>query len=153
MVANPSRGRGQGAVSGFSGGAYALSPLTQASDGLLYGYSQVISSVTIELFSLSISGLFYDMAQIMQPLYTQYGVGKILQASDGDLWSTAVAGGPFGYGQVFAVTTCGAAVANVGFNGTDGSVLAAGVIQTMSGTLYGVTAKLGKTTGRRVGVR
>jgi hypothetical protein len=24
------------------------------------------------------------------------------------LWSTAVAGGPFGYGQVFAVTTSGA---------------------------------------------
>ena len=45
------------------------------------------------------------MAQITQPLYKQYGVGKILQASDGDLWSTAVAGGPFGYGQVFAVTT------------------------------------------------
>lgn len=92
--------------------------LTQASDGLLYGYSHVVSAGTKELFSLSISGLFSDMAQITQPLYKQYGVGKILQASDGDLWSTAGAGGPFGYGKVFAVTTSGAAVANVGFNGT-----------------------------------
>jgi len=87
------------------------------------------------------------MAQITQPLYKQYGVGKILQASDGDLWITAVAGGPFGYGQVFAVTTSGAAVANVGFNGTDGSFPVGGVIQAMSGTLYGVTAELGKTAG------
>jgi hypothetical protein len=28
IVGNPSRGRGQGALSGFSGGAYALAPLT-----------------------------------------------------------------------------------------------------------------------------
>jgi hypothetical protein len=32
----------------FHGGAYALAPLTQASDGLLYGYSHVISAGTIE---------------------------------------------------------------------------------------------------------
>ena len=45
------------------------------------------------------------------------------------------------------MTTSVAAVANVGFNGTDGSFPVGGVIQTMSGTLYGVTAKLGKTAG------
>jgi len=38
-------------------------------------------------------------------------------------------------------------VANVGFNGTDGSFPVGGVIQTIGGTLYGVTAKLGKTAG------
>ena len=38
-------------------------------------------------------------------------------------------------------------MANVGFNGTDGSFHVGGVIQTMSGTLYGVTAKLRKTAG------
>ena len=38
-------------------------------------------------------------------------------------------------------------MANVGFNGTDSSFPVGGVIQTMSGTLYGVTAKLGKTAG------
>lgn len=102
-------------------GPTRLASLTQASDGLLYGFSHVISAGTIELFSLSISGLFSDMAQITQPLYKQYGVGKILQASDGDLWSTAGASGPFGYGRVFTVTTSGAALANVGFNGTSGS--------------------------------
>ena len=38
-------------------------------------------------------------------------------------------------------------MANVGFNGTDGSFPVVGVIHTMSGTLYDVTAKLGTTAG------
>ena len=38
-------------------------------------------------------------------------------------------------------------MANVGFNGTDGSFPVGGVIQTMSGALYGVTAKLGNPAG------
>jgi len=132
-------------LSGFTGGAYALAPLTQASNGLLYGYSHVISAGTIELFSLSLAGGFSNVAQITQPLYKQYGVGQILQATDGNLWSTAVAGGS-GYGQVFAVTTNGNAVANIGFNGTDGSFPVNGVIQASNGTLYGVAAKNGKTS-------
>jgi hypothetical protein len=45
------------------------------------------------------------------------------------------------------MTTSVAAVANVGFNGTDGSFPVVGVIHTMSGTLYDVTAKLGTTAG------
>lgn len=80
-------------------------------------------------------------------------LGKILQASDGDLWSTAGAGGPFGYGQVFAVTTSGAAVANVGFNGTDGSFPVGGVIQTMRRYAVWRDREARKDCQRRVGVR
>ena len=81
------------------------------------------------------------------------GVGKILQASDGDLWSTAGAGGPFGYGKVFAVTASGAAVANVGFNETDGSFPVGGVIQTMRRYAVWRDREARKDGRRRVGVR
>lgn len=81
------------------------------------------------------------------------GVGKILQASDGDLWSTAGAGGPFGYGKAFAVTTSGAAVANVGIQLDRGSFPVGGVIQTMRRYAVWRDREARKDCRRRVGVR
>jgi hypothetical protein len=50
-------------------GNYALAPMTQASNGLLYGFSHVVNASTIELFSLSLSGTFQSIASVTQPLF------------------------------------------------------------------------------------
>lgn len=135
--------------------SYALAPLTQASNGLLYGFSHVESAPTIELFSLSLKGQVQQIAQITQALFKQYGVGKILQASDGNLWTTAVvAPAGSGYGRVFSVTPGGTIEQSISFNGADGGFPVGGVIQASDGTLYGTAAQRGTTAsgGKASGV-
>lgn len=125
---------------------YALAPLTQASNGLLYGFSHVTSAATIEFFSLSLSGVVNNIETITQPLFKQYGIGKLLQATDGNLWTSAAVGGA-GYGRVFSITPTGTIVDSLNFANTVGSFPTGGLIQTLDGTLYGTTTQLGTAPG------
>ncbi len=122
---------------------YVLAALTQASNGLLYGYTHATSAPTVDLFSMTLGGSFQIVAQVTQPLFKQYGLGKILQASDGNLWSSAAAGGAGGYGRVFSMTTAGTQADSLSFTGTNGSFPTGALIQTQNGTIYGTTVKLG----------
>lgn len=128
----------------FPTSTYTLAPLTQASNGLLYGYSHVVSAPNVELFSLSTGGVENNIASITQALFKQYGLGQILQASDGNFWTSAsVASGGSGYGRVFSVTTSGTVVDSLSFNGKQGGFPTGGLIQAANGTLYGTTIKDG----------
>ena len=131
----------------FGSGVYALAPLTQSSDGLLYGFSHLVSASTIEFFSSTLEGSVSSIASVTQALYKQYGIGKVLQATDGNFWTSAsVAPGGSGFGRVFAVTAAGTIVESIGFTGTDGSFPTGGLIQATDGTLYGTTIKGGRTS-------
>jgi len=127
-------------------GNYALAPMTQASNGLLYGFSHVVNAPTIELFSLSLSGTFQNITPVTQPLFKQFGLGKPLQATDGNLWTSAFIGGSSNFGRVFSITTSGSVLDNFSFNGTDGANPVNGLIQASDGTLYGTATKRGTTS-------
>jgi uncharacterized repeat protein (TIGR03803 family) len=127
-------------------GTYALAPITQASNGLLYGFSHVVNASTIELFSVSLSGTFQNIAPVTQPLFKQFGLGKPLQATDGNLWVAAFIGGSANLGRVFSITTSGTVLDSFSFNGTDGANPVKGLIQTSDGTLYGTATSKGTTS-------
>jgi len=127
----------------FGGGTYALNGITQASNGLLYGFSHAVSAPTVELFSITTGGSFQNVASITQPLFKQFGLSQPLQASDGNLWVDGVEGGTGNYGRVFAVTTSGSVVQSLSFNGKNGSYPTGLLVQAQNGTLYGTTIKLG----------
>lgn len=127
-------------------GNYALAPMTQASNGLLYGFSHVVNASAIELFSLSLSGTFQNIVPVTQPLFKQFGLGQPLQATDGNLWVPAFIGGSSNLGRVFSITTSGTVLDSFSFNGTDGANPVKGLIQTADGTLYGTATKKGTTS-------
>ena len=127
----------------FGSGTYALAGVTQASDGMLYGFSHVVSAPVVELFNITTGGSFQNLAQITQPLFKQFGLSRVIQASDGNLWAAAAEGGTGNYGRVLAVTTQGAVVQSLSFNGKNGSFPTGPLVQLANGTLYGTTIKLG----------
>lgn len=77
------------------------------------------------------------------PSAKKFGVGPLLQASDGNLWTTSTVGGSSNYGQVLAISETGNIVHELPFNGTNGASPVAGVIQATNGTLYGTTTDRG----------
>jgi uncharacterized repeat protein (TIGR03803 family) len=127
----------------FGSGTYALAGVTQASDGMLYGFSHIVSAPTVELFNCTLAGSFQDVAQITQSLFKQFGLSQVLQASDGNLWAAAAEGGTGGYGHVFAITTHGSIVHDLSFTGKNGSWPTGLPVQVPGGTIYGTTIKLG----------
>jgi hypothetical protein len=127
-------------------GTYALAPMTQASNDLLYGFSHVVNAPNIELFSLNLTGRVQNIAAIPQPLFKQFGLSKPLQATDGNLWIPAFIGGSSNLGRVFSITTTGTLLNSFSFNGTDGANPVTGLTQADDGTLYGVASKRGTTS-------
>jgi len=127
-------------------GTYLLGPMTQASNGLLYGFSHVVNAATVELFSCSLTGTVQNIQAVTQPLFKQFGLGKPLQATDGNLWTWAYIGGTSNYGRIFSITTSGSILDSLSFNGTDGRNPVGALIQTSDGTLYGTAVKGGTTS-------
>ena len=82
----------------------------------------------------------------MQPLFKQFGLGKLLQATDGNLWTAAYIGGTSNYGRIFSITTSGSILDSFSFNGTNGRNPVGALIQTSDGTLYGTAVKGGTTS-------
>jgi uncharacterized repeat protein (TIGR03803 family) len=124
-------------------GTYGLAGVTQASDGLLYGFSHVVSAPTVELYNITTAGSFQNLAQITQPLFKQFGLAQPIQASDGNLWTAAAEGGSGNWGRVLAVTTRGAIVQSLNFTSNNGSFATGKLVQLPNGTLYGTTIKGG----------
>ena len=127
----------------FGSGTYGLSGITQASNGLLYGYAHVVSAPTVDLYDITTGGSFQILAQITQPLYKQFGLSQPIQASDGNLWAAAAEGGTGNWGRVLAVSTTGAVVESLSFTSKNGSFATGPLVQSPNGTLYGTTVKGG----------
>jgi len=120
-----------------------LNRLTQASNGLLYGVSRPVGNSTVTVYSSSLAGSVQNVVSITLPSAKRVGVGPLLQASDGNLWTTSGVGGPSNFGEVLAVSETGNIVEELSFSGTNGAYPAAGVIQASNGTLYGTTTDRG----------
>ncbi|HEV2474774.1 MAG TPA: choice-of-anchor tandem repeat GloVer-containing protein, partial [Chthonomonadales bacterium] len=127
-----------------SDGAFPVNGVVQGSDGRLYG-------ATIEgpngvsgdgtLYAVSTSGAF-------SLLYTFVGAsdgtevrGRLIQASDGNLYGAAYGGGAFGRGTVFKCSTSGTFQVLHSFTGgSDGYSPYSGLLQASDGNMYGVNS-------------
>src|ERR1039458_4365214 len=69
-----------------------------------------------------------------------YPLAGLVQATNGDLYGTASAGGANVYGTVFKITTSGTLTTLHSFDNTDGSYPDAGLVQATNGDLYGTAS-------------
>ncbi len=72
--------------------------------------------------------------------YGLSSAGGLVQASDGNLYGTAISGGENGYGAIFQVTSSGVLRTLYSFIGSDGASPFGNLIQARDGNLYGTTS-------------
>jgi uncharacterized repeat protein (TIGR03803 family) len=130
----------------FPSGVFPMTRLTEASNGTLYGISRSSSARTFTLFSSTLMGSVTTVSTLPVPFARGQGVGPLIQATDGNLWSTAIyniLGYLKNFGEVFAVSTSGVTEHQLALSGTNGANPVAGVIQATNGTLYGTATMQG----------
>jgi uncharacterized repeat protein (TIGR03803 family) len=130
-----------------SDGAHPADALVQGSDGYLYG--------TTSLGGVNKAGTVFRITTggvLTSPYsFTGHGDGAepnagLVQASDGNLYGTALYGGTNGYGAIFRITF-GAVTPLWSFtDGHDGANPYGGLVQASDGNLYGTT-EAGGTNG------
>jgi uncharacterized repeat protein (TIGR03803 family) len=130
----------------FPSGVFPVNRLTEDSNGTLYGVSRSSSARTFDLFSSTLTGSVKDLSSVPIPFVNGQNVGPLLQATDGNLWTTAiynVTGYLNNYGEVLALSPSGIAEHQLPLSGTNGAAPVAGVIQATDGTLYGTASAQG----------
>lgn len=137
-------------VGGTTDGANPDSGLIQASDGNLYGVTyEGGESCCGVLFKVTPAGaetvLHFFAGGSTDGLAP---VGRLIQASDGNLYGVTDEGGPNDDGVVFKITPGGTESVLYSFGGgtTDGANPVGGVIQGSDGNFYGMT-RLGGASG------
>ena len=124
---------------GGNDGANPLAGLVQASDGNLYGTASAggpINSGTI--FRITASGVLTPLYSFTNGNDGATPIAGLMQASDGNLYGTASAGGANGFGTIFRITTNDVFTPLYSFtNGNDGATPYAGLVQASDGNLYG----------------
>lgn len=122
-------------------GAYPLSTLIQADDGLLYGttYSGGLNKYGV-LFSFNPADNSYNALMNFDAKTGEYPIGKLLQASDGKLYGMTSAGGSYNNGVLFCYNILTATdTVLVNFNISTGSAPYGSLIEAEPGVLYGMT--------------
>jgi uncharacterized repeat protein (TIGR03803 family) len=116
--------------------------LVQASDGYLYGTALAGgTNGDGTVFRITTNG-------VLMPLYSFTGgndganpAARLIQASNGNLYGTALDGGADGDGTVFRITTNGVLTPLYSFTGTnDGQAPQGALVQAGDGNLYGTAA-------------
>jgi uncharacterized repeat protein (TIGR03803 family) len=130
--------------SACSDGANPEGGLIQASDGNLYGTTELGT-----VFKISLSGTLTTIGGTGG----QFPVAGLIQGKDGNLYGTTSRGGPNtctlrpGYrvscGTVFKITTSGAVTTLASFNQADGFMPSSPLIQGTDGNFYGTTPEGG----------
>jgi uncharacterized repeat protein (TIGR03803 family) len=130
----------------FPSGVFPVNRLTEDSNGTLYGVSRSSSARTFDLFSSTLTGSVRDLSSLPIPFVNGQNVGLLLQATDGNLWTTAidnVTGYLNNYGEVLALSPSGIVEHQLPLSGTNGAAPVTGVIQATDGTLYGTASAQG----------
>jgi hypothetical protein len=123
--------------------------LVQASDGKLYGALSTYSISQAEFYEINPSGSGFQEFPSIGSLAVDFSIGSLIQASDGNLW-TAFTEVSLPNGAVFALSpTTGAVAHEFDFDGTNGQVPEAGVIQGADGKLYGTATGGGVVGGNQ----
>ena len=126
-------------------GSYPYAVLMQATDGNFYGstlYGGTYNDGT--LFKITATGTLTTLHSF-DSTDGSYPKTGLVQGSDGNLYGTTEEGGAYSYyGTVFVLYVgLQPFTSLLSFNGTDGSVPAASLVQATDGNLYGTTAYTG----------
>jgi hypothetical protein len=125
-----------------------ITTLSQGSNGLLYGaYESFVSgSKPGGIFQISTTGQFLQIYPFTLTCNHSGGVAPIVQASDGNLWTSNPCAG--GWGSVYSISVNGTLLQTITFDGVDGTSPDV-LLQARDGLLYGETYNGGKdTTGK-----
>lgn len=123
-------------------GANPKGALLQASDGNLYGTTTAGGTNTGgTVFKISGNGTVISLYSFTGSNDGATPHGGLIQASDGNLYGTTVAGGINNYGTVFKISTNGALYSLYSFTGgNDGAEPYGGLVRASDGNLYGTTS-------------
>ncbi|HEX4584904.1 MAG TPA: choice-of-anchor tandem repeat GloVer-containing protein [Burkholderiaceae bacterium] len=115
-----------------------INTLTEGSNGLLYGATiqEVSGSKPGGIFQISKSGQYLQIHPFTLACTHSGGVARIVQASDGNLWTTNPCDG--GWGSVYSISVNGTLLQTIYFNGVDGTSPDL-LLQGRDGLLYGET--------------
>ena len=133
-------------IHSFPSGVFPVNRLAEDSSGTLYGVSRSSSARTFNLFSSTLTGSVKNVSTLPIPFVNGQNVGPLVQATDGNLWTTVVynvSGYLNNYGEVLALSPSGIAEHQLPLSGTNGATPVAGVIQATDGTLYGTASAQG----------
>lgn len=129
-------------------GSLPAAPLTLTENGDLYGttyYGGAKNYGTI--FKITPQGSFVRVYSFSSTGDGSYPAAGLMQATDGNLYGTTLAGGNiecgydgFGCGTIFEVGAGGTLSTLHAFDGADGSQPLAGLTQATDGILYGTTS-------------
>jgi len=131
-------------------GGFPYAPLTQGTDGNLYGTASVGGTAGKgTAFRISKSGTLTTLYNFCsQPGCTDgyFPYAGLVEASDGNFYGTTYYGGAFthcgigvGCGTVFSLSSGGVLNTLHSFSGSDGQYTFAGLTQATDGNLYGTT--------------
>jgi uncharacterized repeat protein (TIGR03803 family) len=124
-----------------SDGSVPFPGLFQASDGYLYG--NTLQGGTNggfgTVFKIAPSGVFTSLYSFAGDTDGANPWGGLVQASDGNLYGTAQAGGAYNFGTIFRLAPHGALAKLADFDGYNGAAPSAAMIQDTNGSLYGTT--------------
>jgi uncharacterized repeat protein (TIGR03803 family) len=136
-------------------GEYLNDPVTQGSDGLLYG-AALNGGGTNDggiLFRMETSGANYEILHVFGPLSTTNGLspwGGVIEGKDGRLYGATRHGGTELVGTIYSIAKDGAdfkIVFSFSTNGNLGRYPMNSVIQASDGRLYGKTISGGEGDG------
>ncbi|MGH9454951.1 MAG: IPT/TIG domain-containing protein, partial [Terriglobia bacterium] len=96
-----------------------------------------------EAFEIGLSGGGFQTFPPFARLAGVLGVPSLGLASDGNLWGTTFEGGVTGDGSVFALSPKGAVALSLSFDGANGSLPLAPVVQGADGKIYGTATQGG----------
>jgi uncharacterized repeat protein (TIGR03803 family) len=115
--------------------------LTLGTDGNLYGTTSYGGSGGYgTVFKVSTNGASFRTLVSFNSTNGAYPYASLALGTNGNLYGTTEAGGSYGYGTVFQVTTNGILATLVSFSGTNGAYPYAALALGHDGHLYGTTA-------------
>lgn len=122
-------------------GAQPSAPLLQASNGNLYGTTNMGGTAGEgTAFQITIAGAFTPLHSFTGNLTDgAFPEAGLIQASDGKLYGTTYGGGNPGVGAVYQMTLSGQETLFASFDFTNGVSPTAGVVQATDGNFYGTT--------------
>jgi uncharacterized repeat protein (TIGR03803 family) len=131
---------------GGSDGGFPYAGVIQATDGNLYGTTAgdgQFGNGTV--FKITTNGMLTPLHSFAGGSDGSFPSAGLIQASDGNLYGTTAYGGTYDDGTVFQITTNGALMTLISFNGTNGANPQAVLVEGTDDNLYGVTQNGGPT--------